>query len=408
MEAVPSPIDVLDAAIDRAVPPRRLSQALSHVARNAAVGAIEKDGVLLRQALAPAFRLGSGDDPREDIARSLEAVREITERSRRRTNAETALAAAECALAALEIAHNVLAGVSGNVRRAIALLDAGAAAIDRQYTWPRTSAEQVACTLAAFLPAEIPGWPDYDEVARHLMKPSRRDPSAVVRAVEGVSDGPEAWEVLAARALIPVEWAGDTSRSFRGGARDRWGRMRRTVLDAPPDVRSAISLATDPDGMLAAERLAREFAASLRAWNQREPSHFEWAVLDRRGMLDVYRGPWPAQLERALRKISLSTAERAWAEGRAATAANVEWSDTYVPAGLREALSLAEFWRVMVEIRASFPQEDPVPEAWQGEPVANVSCALAALLSLWSLGYALVSFDGERAQLAAPMAAVDS
>ena len=352
MEAVPSPIDVLDAAIDRAVPPRRLSQALSHVARNAAVGAIEKDGVLLRQALAPAFRLGSGDDPREDIARSLEAVREITERSRRRTNAETALAAAECALAALEIAHNVLAGVSGNVRRAIALLDAGAAAIDRQYTWPRTSAEQVACTLAAFLPAEIPGWPDYDEVARPLMKPSRRDPSAVVRAVEGVSDGPEAWEVLAARALIPVEWAGDTSRSFRGGARDRWGRMRRTVLDAPPDVRSAISLATDPDGMLAAER--------------------------------------------------------AWAEGRAATAANVEWSDTYVPAGLREALSLAEFWRVMVEIRASFPQEDPVPEAWQGEPVANVSCALAALLSLWSLGYALVSFDGERAQLAAPMAAVDS
>jgi hypothetical protein len=182
--------------------------------------------------------------------------------------------------------------------------------------------------------------------------------------------------------------------------------MRRATVASPPDVRSAIALATDPDGVLAAERLAREFASSLRAWDQREPSHFEWAVLDRRGMLDVYRGPWPSQLERALRKIRLSTAERAWAEGRAATAANVEWSDSYVPAGLREALSLAEFWRVMVEVDARFPVVDPVPEAWQGERVAAVPCALAALLGLWGLGYALVSFDGERAQLAAPMATV--
>ncbi|MFO0563869.1 MAG: hypothetical protein U0269_37945 [Polyangiales bacterium] len=409
MESVPSPLDVLDDALDRAVSGRMLARALAHVARNAAVGAVERDGVVLRRALAPALisvAREPRDELRSELAKSLDAVREVVERSSRRTNGEAALAAAKCALRAVEITQNVALGVSGNERLAVELLAHAEAAIDRQYTWPRTPADQVACAFAAFLPSQIPGWPDYDEVARSLMRPAQKGLDAVIAALEGVSEGDEAWEVLAARALIPVDWAGDDTRSFRGGVRDRWGKLRRATVAFPPDVQSAITLAVDPDGVLAAERLAREFASSLRAWDQREPSHFEWAVLDRRGMLDVYRGPWPSQLERALRNIRLSTAERAWAEGRASMASNVEWSGTYVPAGLRETLSLAEFWRVMVEIDATFPQSDPVPEAWQGEKVANVRCAFAALLSLWGLGYALVSFDGERAHLAAPMATV--
>lgn len=409
MEAVPSPLDVLDAALDHAVSERKLARALAHVARNAAVGAVERDGLVLRKALAPALisvEQTSRDELRAALSRSIDAVREVVERSERRTNAAAAIAAAKCSACALEITQNVLLGATDNEPIAVRLLAYAEAAIDRQYTWPRTPADQVACSLAAFLPAQIPGWPDYDEVARSLMRPTQKGIEAVTAALDGVSDGDEAWEVLAARALIPVDWAGDESRSFRGGVRDRWGKLRRATVSSPPDVQSAITLAVDPDGVLAAERLAREFASSLRAWDQREPSHFEWAVLDRRGMLDVYRGPWPSQLERALRDIRLSTAERAWAEGRAAAASNVEWSGTYVPAGLRETLSLAEFWRVMVEIDATFPQADPVPEAWQGEKVASVRCAFAALLSLWGLGYALVSFDGERAHLAAPMATV--
>jgi hypothetical protein len=409
MEALPSPLDVLDAALDRAVPWRKLARALAHVARNAAIGAVERDAAVLRAALQPAF-LGAGaaisDELRTELVRSIETATLVLDRTQGRSASDAAVAAAKCALRSLEISRDVSLGLRCSDRLAVELLACAERAIDRQYTWPRTSADQVACTFAAFLPADIPGWPDYDEVAHQLMRPSRKGLDVVVEALEGVSDGDEAWEVLAARSLIPMAWAGDESRSFRAEARDRWGRMRRATVTSPPDVRSAIALATDPDGVLAAERLAREFASSLRAWDQREPSHFEWAVLDRRGMLDVYRGPWPSQLERALRKIRLSTAERAWAEGRAATAANVEWSDSYVPAGLREALSLAEFWRVMVEVDARFPVVDPVPEAWQGERVAAVPCALAALLGLWGLGYALVSFDGERAQLAAPMATV--
>jgi hypothetical protein len=407
MEELPSPVDVLDAALDRGVPARRVLRALAHVARNAAVGAIERDGLLLRSALSPAFSLSDSDDARTALQRSLEQVREIHARSRGRVNGEAATAAAACALGTLEVAQRVALGLSDNQPLAIAVLERAVSAIDRQWTWPRTPADQVACTLAAFLPAEIPGWPDYDEVAARLMQPRRRALEGVTSALDGVTDGAEAWEVLAARSLIPVEWPGDGARSFRGGLRDRWGRVRRTAVADPPDVASAIALAADPDGVLAAERLAREFASTLRAWDQREPTHFEWAVLDRRGMLDVYRGPWPSQLEVALRRIRLSTPERAWAEGRAATAANVEWTDSYVPAGLREALSLAEFWRVMVELDARFPQSEPVPESWQGERVASVPCAFAALLSLWELGYALVSFDGERAHLAAPMVVHD-
>lgn len=407
MEAVPSPLDVLDGALDRAISGRKLARALAHVARIAAIGAVERDAVSLRKALAPALVSDAQvtDDQRLDaLATSLDAVHEIHERARRRTNSDAAVAAAQCALHALEITRNASLDLGGNEGAALRLLKCAEQAIDRQYTWPRTSADHVACTFAAFLPADIPGWPDYDDVSKGLMKPARNHVAALYAALEGVSDGEEAWEVLAARALIPIEWAGDESRSFRGGTRDRWGRVRRATVASPPDVPSAVTLAADPDGVLAAERLTREFASSLRAWGQREPTHFEWSVLDERGMLDVYRGPWPAPLERALRNIRLSTAERAWAEGRAAVASNVEWSGAFVPAGLRETLSLVEFWRVMVELSAAFPQVEPVPDAWQGERVASVPCALAALLSLWGLGYALVSFDGERAYLAAPMA----
>jgi hypothetical protein len=414
MDDIPSAALVLDRALAQSAPSVRVVRALAHVAREAAASASEGDSVVLLQALRAALHGLPHEPTREENPRAVrtppalddaeERVQSALTRARRRVRGESSVAAAESASLALELTRRAMRTDPVDRDLAVALLDRAESAIDRRRTWPRTPAHQVACTLAAMLPGDRPAWPDYDRVASRMLRPRARSLDAARSALKGVTDGEEAWEVLAARGIIPLDWPGDGSRSFRGRTRDPRGRPARSSTRHPPDVASALALGSDPDGVLAAERLAREFAATLGDWDVQEPTHFAWEVLDRRGMFDALRGPWPGALERALRRIPLTTPERAWAEGRAAAAASVEGQDAYVPAGLREALSLTELWRVMVELGARFVRDASTPASWHGARAADVPCAFAALLGLWEIGYGLILFDEERAFMAAPAA----
>ncbi|MDP3277543.1 MAG: hypothetical protein Q8Q09_20320 [Deltaproteobacteria bacterium] len=403
MQAIPSPLNVLDDALAKASPARGIVRALGRVARSATRSAVERHGVRLRAALRSVFLQHESPQQAHDSLRDAQAqTREILDDSRR-SGSEPAVAAARCVLETLGVAFALSQGQSGNRPLAQRALDAAVTAMETQRTWPRSAADHVACILAAFLPASIAGWPEYDSVAEGGLDALRPALGEVTRALAGVNDGDEAWEVLAARGLIPVEWYGESARSFRGGRRDRFGRVQRISLAEPPDVLSAIALGSSPQGVLAAEQLTREFALALRAWGMQQPTHFEWAVLDGRAMLDQYKGSWPAALETALRKTRLSNVERAWAEGRAACASAVEWTDSYVPTGLREAISLTELWRVLVELDTRFPDAEPVPEAWHNERIASIPCAFAPLISLSSHGFTLLGVHGARAQLAMPL-----
>lgn len=402
METIPTTADVLEHAIQHGIAARRVCSALIHVARMTLAPLVEVDARSLRNALDLATGVLLRVRAASELTYAFDAVERFLRNAERREAAAEDLAAGRSVGFVLKIVDNLSRGKSGNQALALDCLQQAEFAIDRSLTWPNRPADRVACTFAAFLPAQIEGWPEYETVVQRVLRPSRDKFVPVFHALEGVSDGAEAWEVLAARGLIPVEWAEDSKRSFRGGVRDRWGRVRMTAEATPPDVRSAMTIAADPSGILAAERLAREVGSSLRDWGVKEPQHFEWNIMDNSGLASLGKLAVPAELEASLRYIRMSTAARAWAEGRANAVENVYSGSTYLPHGLREALSITEFWRVMVEIDAYFPSSR-VPDAWQERPVASVKCAFAALLSLWAVGYALVSLEGERACLAAPM-----
>ncbi len=402
METIPTAAEVLEQAIQNGIPARRVCAALVHVARMTLSPLIEFDARSLKTALDLANSVLLQEQAASELSYAFSAVDRFLRNVERRADAPADLAAGRSVGQVIQIVDNLSRGKSGNQTLALESLQQAAFAIDRSFTWPNRPQDRVACTFAAFLPAQIEGWPQYETVVERVLRPSREKYTQVFAALEGVSDGAEGWEILAARELIPVEWAEDPKRSFRGGVRDRWGRVRMSASASPPDIRSAITIASDPGGILAAERLAREVGSALSDWGVKEPQHFEWNVLDNSGLASLGKLAVPAELEASMRHIRMSNAERAWAEGRASAIENVYSGSTYLPHGLREALSLTEFWRVMVEIGAHFPTTR-VPDAWRGEPVASVKCAFAALLSVWSVGYALVSLEGERACLAASM-----
>lgn len=89
----------------------------------------------------------------------------------------------------------------------------------------------------------------------------------------------EAWESCAAAGLVPIEWSGGDRRWLLiDGARvlvqsAGWCNFEepgcRTVLAHPPSVSSCLAMASHPEGIVAAEQLARSVADSLGQWQRR-------------------------------------------------------------------------------------------------------------------------------------------
>ncbi|MBL8682545.1 MAG: hypothetical protein JNK05_25480 [Myxococcales bacterium] len=83
-----------------------------------------------------------------------------------------------------------------------------------------------------------------------------------------VRDTREAWEALGARGVIPEEWVGSQSRRFARGQ----------YASAPYTLAGVIAVASDPEGILEAERLAREVANRLIAWGVGHAPRLVWWV----------------------------------------------------------------------------------------------------------------------------------
>lgn len=116
-----------------------------------------------------------------------------------------------------------------------------------------------------------------------VMKPNRARLREALAAVEGITHGPEAWEALETRGLLPMGTVGEGGRVFGGwvlNASDPAKRhpverapMRGTVgatmrLDdaSPQTVGLAVALASDWPGVATAERYARAAWEYLRPW----------------------------------------------------------------------------------------------------------------------------------------------
>ncbi|MFO0557455.1 MAG: hypothetical protein U0269_05500 [Polyangiales bacterium] len=83
-----------------------------------------------------------------------------------------------------------------------------------------------------------------------------------------VRDPREAWELLAGRGVIPDDWVGTNARRFARGQ----------YASAPPTLAGVVAIASDPEGVLEVERLAREVAGRLTDWGVGRGARVVWHV----------------------------------------------------------------------------------------------------------------------------------
>ncbi|MBL8684465.1 MAG: hypothetical protein JNK05_35150 [Myxococcales bacterium] len=129
---------------------------------------------------------------------------------------------------------------------------------------------------------------------------TRRGPTASASVTMSAA---EAWELIASRGFVPVEWLGSEARGFRGhiaqsiqraelpeyGAR---GRRRSTgaapsrskvsdpVSASPRTLRACVSIAADCEGAIAAEALVREVIERLEPWGVERVRRLSWRTVD--------------------------------------------------------------------------------------------------------------------------------
>lgn len=83
-----------------------------------------------------------------------------------------------------------------------------------------------------------------------------------------IRDPIEAWEMLVGRGVLPDDWMGTNARRFALGANGV----------APASMLGVIAIASNPDGILEAERLAREVAGRLVDWGVGRAPRVVWHV----------------------------------------------------------------------------------------------------------------------------------
>lgn len=257
------------------------------------------------------------------------------------------------------------------------------------------------------MPTEVAGLA-LDAFAQRILSPSY-DLARVTQvddALEGAADVADAWEALAARSLIPMEWITEPARmvlvagrqcpcvesidavpaklaeyGLRGINRSpeqkaravEWGWFAADfghnaacpVAWLPPTIEAARTLALDPDGVAAAELLVREFLR--RVWPDREERRVVWRLQDPARTDAVNSRKLPTWLnvgsprKTDLAEIELHRALRA----RRFPVPESQW----YPIAIQVGHDAARRWRW--EARTNDPRPDPyVP-----------------LCDLWALGY---------------------
>jgi hypothetical protein len=216
--------------------------------------------------------------------------------------------------------------------------------------------------------------------------------------LRGILDAREAWEAMAARGLIPMEWVGAAERGFlasRATREEPW----------PPGVRFAVTLASDPQGIATAEVLAREVAARLAPWGLASPARVVWRVMrDPRAPREV----WPASLSNAMRLLpdhpTVRTALEALSRGTSRRPGH-DWPDALYDA--RTVVRAAATWSALAargDRAPAWPSDalspDPRPDDLEGRPFATLPDPFEPLLILWASGYLLAQITGDTLLLA--------
>lgn len=222
------------------------------------------------------------------------------------------------------------------------------------------------------------------------------------------------WETLAARGIIPNDWVGDSSRGFVVSASRaldgepvsevRGYDAECVVVRTPPSLRCVIALASDVEGALHAEALARESLARFEAivtGARVIDRALHWSVLD-----DAYAdttvktNAWrdaPAESERLLlrarRALNVSLGRPLFAGGYLDAGLTVDMVERWVGAALNEGALCDRYeslrWEAACERGLRFAAYGEMAREVAGREVAEFRDPFAPLMELWESGYGL-------------------
>jgi hypothetical protein len=266
------------------------------------------------------------------------------------------------------------------------------------------------------------------ELTARVFAPERPRLEEARSAVEGVEDAAEAWEMLAARGLIPAEWMGDGERVFaddgpppaladRGfsghpthAAVLRYLSEGPLLCDGPPTVLAAWTLGSDVAGMTTAERVAREAVRLLAPWGAPQPSRVCWRIVDP-AEWDTQPGDYrhmPAAVAVGCSFVATPTVERAILRAKNYDFGTPKWRAAFT-------WECAAQWRYLARTRNLIAAKSsevaerlaqggypPIPKELSIKAFSEIESPFDPLLSLWASGYALDAITEHVIVIAAP------
>ncbi len=262
----------------------------------------------------------------------------------------------------------------------------------------RRPAEELARPINLEIPAFV----------ERVFAPTRRNLESAWDAVESVDDPASAWESLATRGLLPMDWLVDARRQVLDGARcRRCGEGAQIVGHAtdcplasePATIEAAVTLACDSDGVATVEALALE--AFHRSTADPAPARIVWCVLPGpvpRTMVDerpgrMLRKRVPAPIQAYTKHLNYALADalarRAGSAGRALT----NRYSRYTPRNSAEERAVAVADAAAEDVERAL--------AWEQYPREKRPNPYAPLREIWELGYKLEGFFDDQVLLVA-------
>lgn len=225
---------------------------------------------------------------------------------------------------------------------------------------------------------------DAATVGARLATPSRPRLAEAREAVGGAVSGEDAWRLLLERKVIPEELYRSPIRRFAVANTERTtataGGDRLELHDAPATVEAAVTLASDAEGVLEAERLARVLRTQLVPWGAREAERIDWVVLTHRIPFGFRQGPAlhyaRYSLEHALERIGVEL------RGLRADAPEL-------PRFVNDVIRADQGWPRAVARALPVPDEYKPPEGVVGRRFDTLENPFRTTLQLWARGYVL-------------------
>jgi hypothetical protein len=234
--------------------------------------------------------------------------------------------------------------------------------------------------------------------------------AAVVMAAD------EAWELLASRGFVAIEWLGDEGRGFRthieqgivraelpeyvsrwrarGGEKPARSKGADGLYGAPQTLRACVALAADREGLEAAEVLVREVVTRLAPWGVAPVRTVSWRTVDAARWRTERQSWWSEPLRSTIASV-LKSMHFTLPPGYGPTdpPPRPSWWSLAAAEG-----SLAKLWD---ELRAEGVARADGVDSSLLRDFSALPNPYEPLLSIWSTGFVFDELKGDEAVLVA-------